>query len=131
MVMIFGEWLTVREIESKISEYQSLLDMQHKRTQQADKAWQIAHNQLNVLPDLGELIEWLMSEAGMIMKGDSMKSVIIKNQHGEVMLKIIHHKNGVYESIKHQSLEDWQIDVRASSNSKVNFGVNLKCLKPT
>jgi hypothetical protein len=124
--MIHGEWLTVEEIESKISEYQTLLDIQHERTQQADKAWQVAHNQPNVMPDLGELIEWLMSEAGMIMKGDDMKSVIIKNQHGEVMLKIIHHKNGVYESIKHPSLDGWQIDVRELDNSKVNFGVKLK-----
>jgi hypothetical protein len=55
-----------------------------------------------------------------------MKSVTIKDQDGNVMLKIIHHKNGVYESIKHPSLKDWKVDVRASDNSKVNFGVKLK-----
>jgi hypothetical protein len=62
MIMILGEWFTVEEIESKISEYQTLLDIQHERTQQADRAWQVAHNQPNVIPDLGELIEWLMGE---------------------------------------------------------------------
>jgi len=43
-------------------ELQSIFDAQHKRTAQADKLWQKAHNKPDVLPDLGELIRWLLEE---------------------------------------------------------------------
>lgn len=51
------------EMRAEIDYFQTLIDLQHKRTVEADKLWQVAHNQPDVLPDLGELIEWLMKRA--------------------------------------------------------------------
>jgi hypothetical protein len=51
------------EMRAEIDYFQTLIDLQHKRTVEADKLWQVAHNQPNVLPDLGELIGWLMKRA--------------------------------------------------------------------
>jgi regulator of replication initiation timing len=48
------------EMRAEIDYFQTLIDLQHKRTAEADKLWQQAHNQPGVLPDLGRLIEWLM-----------------------------------------------------------------------
>lgn len=51
------------EMRAEIDYFQTLIDLQHKRTVEADKLWQVAHNQPDVLPDLGRLIEWLMKRA--------------------------------------------------------------------
>jgi hypothetical protein len=51
------------EMRAEIDYFQTLIDLQHKRTVEADKLWQQAHNQPNVWPDLGKLIEWLMKRA--------------------------------------------------------------------
>lgn len=48
------------EMRAEIDYFQSLIDLQHKRTVEADKLWQQAHNQPDVWPDLGRLIEWLL-----------------------------------------------------------------------
>jgi predicted nucleic acid-binding Zn-ribbon protein len=50
------------EMRAEIDYFQTLIDLQHKRTVEADKLWQQAHNQPNVWPDLGALIKWLVSE---------------------------------------------------------------------
>lgn len=61
-----------KELEAKLAhetEERKLLDavfnMQHKRLKRAEKAWQEAHNKPDVIPDLGELVEWLMEKAGI------------------------------------------------------------------
>ena len=38
-----------------------LFEKQHSRTEAADKLWQETHGKPDVLPDLGELIDWLMA----------------------------------------------------------------------
>ena len=51
------------QLETELKELQSLFELQHKRTIEADRLWQIAHNQPHVWPDLGKLVEWLMEKA--------------------------------------------------------------------
>ena len=46
-------------------EIRQLFDLQHKRTAEADKLWQIANNKPGTLPDLGDLIRWLMERAAV------------------------------------------------------------------
>lgn len=48
----------------ELEELRALIDLQHTRTLEADELWRRAHpgNEL-VLPDLGELVGWLMREA--------------------------------------------------------------------
>ncbi len=41
-------------------ELQSVFDLGHTRTVEADKLWQEAHGKPEVWPDLGELVGWLM-----------------------------------------------------------------------
>ena len=47
---------------AEIEEHHELVRMCHKRTVEADKLWQKAHNKPDVWPDLGVLIEWLINE---------------------------------------------------------------------
>ena len=55
----------IKRLLAEKAELQSLFDLQHKRTLEADRLYQKAHNQPeNVFPDLGKLIEWLLSMAG-------------------------------------------------------------------
>lgn len=51
-----------KELQTERDDLQALFDLQHTRTVVADKAWQKAHNEPDILPDLGELIEWLLNE---------------------------------------------------------------------
>lgn len=48
------------EMRAEIDYFQTLIDLQHKRTLEANKLWQKAHNKPDVLPDLGKLVEWLL-----------------------------------------------------------------------
>ena len=52
----------IAELETEIEEFNSLIALQHKRSIEADKLWQMAHNKPNTWPDLGELLTWLMVE---------------------------------------------------------------------
>jgi hypothetical protein len=52
----------VADLEESQRDYDALFDMQHKRTHKADVEWQTATGHADVLPDLGELIEWLRSD---------------------------------------------------------------------
>ena len=46
------------------AELQSLFDLQWTRSQEADEMWRKAHPEnKHTIPDLGELLEWLMAEA--------------------------------------------------------------------
>tara|TARA_Y100000310_G_scaffold196334_1_gene196398 strand:+ start:2639 stop:2968 length:330 start_codon:yes stop_codon:yes gene_type:complete len=49
----------IAELEKKNSELESLFDRQFKRSTEANKLWQQAHNS-EASPDLGELLEWLV-----------------------------------------------------------------------
>lgn len=51
------------ELKTELKGLRSLFELQHKRVVEADKLWQKAHDQPNVWPDLGELIDWLLSMA--------------------------------------------------------------------
>lgn len=48
---------------------EKLLDLQHSRMVQADKLWQKETGNLNVLPDLGKLIEWLLEKRSVNIRG--------------------------------------------------------------
>jgi len=61
--MRYPEAAKIRELEHDNAELRALFDLQHKRTLEADKLWQKAHNKPGVWPDLGELIQWLMKKA--------------------------------------------------------------------
>uniref|UniRef100_A0A6M3LSI9 Uncharacterized protein n=1 Tax=viral metagenome TaxID=1070528 RepID=A0A6M3LSI9_9ZZZZ len=54
-----------------------------------------------------------------------MKSVTIK-QNGEVLIKIIHRKNGVIDLIKRPDLAKLEIDVRDDRNYKIQFGPHIE-----
>ena len=58
--MRYPEAARIRELEQDNAELRALFDAQRKRTLEADKLWQIAHNQPDTFPDLGKLIEWLL-----------------------------------------------------------------------
>lgn len=49
------------EAKTELAELKSLFDLQHKRSLEAMKMWQDAHNEPRTWPDLGKLLEWLMS----------------------------------------------------------------------
>uniref|UniRef100_A0A6M3J2W9 Uncharacterized protein n=1 Tax=viral metagenome TaxID=1070528 RepID=A0A6M3J2W9_9ZZZZ len=52
-----------------------------------------------------------------------MKSVTIRDNRGEVVIKVIHRKNGKYEIIVTPDINrDCDIEVRADDGSKVLFG---------
>ena len=66
-----------------MKELNRLFDLQHERTQEADKLWQEAHNKLDIKPDLGELISWLLDEI------DGLK-ITVDNQSAELGAKQLH-----------------------------------------
>ena len=41
---------------------EKLFEMQHRRSQEADKRWQEATGKHDTIPDLGDLLQWLMNE---------------------------------------------------------------------
>jgi len=51
-----------QDAQRDVKELRDLFDLQHTRTMEADKLWQKAHG-TDCLPDLGELIEWLMKRS--------------------------------------------------------------------
>ena len=54
-----------------------------------------------------------------------MKSVTIRNKQGEILVKVIHRKSGVYDLISTPEIaRDCEIEARADDNSKVIFGGN-------
>ena len=55
----------VERLREANQEYRQLIDLQHSRTVEADRAWQLAHNKPHVIPDLGRLVEWLMESRGL------------------------------------------------------------------
>lgn len=48
---------------AELRDLQRLFDLQHTRTVKADRMWSEAHNKPLVMPDLGALIDWLLSSA--------------------------------------------------------------------
>jgi len=58
-----GNWL---KLKAEIENHNCLIKLQHKRTVEASRLWQKAHGKSELeFPDLGELIEWLIKEAGL------------------------------------------------------------------
>ena len=58
----YPEAAIIRELQERVNELETLFALQLKRTLEADKLWQRAHNQHDAWPDLGKLLEWLMQE---------------------------------------------------------------------
>ena len=50
-----------------------------------------------------------------------MKSITIKNPNGDLLIKIIHRKNGEYECIRHPDVMDATIEVRNEKREKVTW----------
>jgi len=50
----------IERLESELADIESVFALQRTRCGAAQRAWQAAHNQPNVFPDLGVLLEWLM-----------------------------------------------------------------------
>ncbi len=59
--------------EKERDEMQALFDLQHTRTVVADKLWQEAHGKPDVLPDLGELVSWLLRERAALKSAAERK----------------------------------------------------------
>jgi hypothetical protein len=49
-------------LKNRVAELEQLIEMQHRRTVEADKRYQAA-NKVDYLPDLGDLVRWLMEQA--------------------------------------------------------------------
>lgn len=61
---IAARWLQDRaQLAEDVREYQTLFDLQFRRTQEATKLWRAEDPTARALttPDLGKLLEWLMS----------------------------------------------------------------------
>ena len=53
----------IKRMKDENEEFNRLFKLQHKRTIEADRLWREAHPERgDVLPDLGELIGWLLEE---------------------------------------------------------------------
>jgi hypothetical protein len=50
----------LNEAKTELAELESLFELQHKRSLEAMKLWQDAHNEPDVWPDLGKLLTWLL-----------------------------------------------------------------------
>lgn len=50
------------EEESELSDYRRLCELQRKRMNEATEMWRQATGRHDVLPDLGNLLTWLMDE---------------------------------------------------------------------
>jgi hypothetical protein len=68
----------VRKLMEENNENEQLFNFQHTRTMEADKLWQKAHNKPLVLPDLGNLIGWLLERAeGSEREADAMAEALV------------------------------------------------------
>ena len=47
---------------------EKLFEIQHRRSQEADKRWQEATGKHDTIPDLGDLLRWLMDEIDRLIK---------------------------------------------------------------
>lgn len=56
------------EQRDRVAEYDHLIGLQRARSREADRLWQEAHGKLDVWPDLGEVLEWLMSTRAKLEK---------------------------------------------------------------
>lgn len=66
------------EVQEKNTELEHLFDVQHSRTVVADRMWQLHHGKPHVRPDLGELIEWLMSQSlGFVQERDAARDEVV------------------------------------------------------
>lgn len=54
--------MTIAQLEAELAEYKSIFDLQQKRMGEATKRWQAATGRYDALPDLGDLLQWLMDQ---------------------------------------------------------------------
>lgn len=88
------------EVQDELREYEDLLAKQHERTTKADTLWRAAHpGKELVLPDLGDLIEWL------VKRGDYVNEVLRANDGLSAALRKERARNPVHDAI---SLRDFQ-----------------------
>lgn len=59
----------IERLKADNAELNALFDLQYKRTTEATKAWRKANpDNDNVLPDLGNLLEWMLKEIARLQK---------------------------------------------------------------
>lgn len=67
----------LRDSESEIKHYKALLDNQHERARKAELLWREHSGQPNIIPDLGDLLDWLID------RGDRWQAVISAARSGK------------------------------------------------
>ena len=60
MVVLDDRVTELEKCRAENKELNAIFDLQHTRTQKAEHLWQKATGNLNTMPDLGTLLEWLM-----------------------------------------------------------------------
>lgn len=66
------------EALEELEEKESLFELQHRRLEKAQRAWQKAHNQPDRYPDLGKLLDWLMQEAEIESEGAPITTLLAR-----------------------------------------------------
>ncbi len=59
----------LKECQKENKEIQALFDLQHTRMKEATRLWQDATGKHDILPDLGDLLTWLLDEIDRLEKG--------------------------------------------------------------
>lgn len=99
----------IAELEAEVAEFQSLLDLQHTRTGEAEKLWQLAHNEPLTKPDLGRLVEWiLLSKDKVLLELASLKSSL-----AEMKFKLMESEASSNLRFEQRNKEKFQSDIYA------------------
>lgn len=74
----------IAELEAEVHDLRLIFDLGWTRTRQADRAWQAEapEERANVWPDLGVLITWLMTKAGLPVEVEVEEPETTDNQRG-------------------------------------------------
>lgn len=76
---------TLADAARHAAELQSLFDLQWTRSQEADEMWRKAHpEKKRTIPDLGELLEWLMAKARQSQPRDEIVRETVERCIAEV-----------------------------------------------
>lgn len=93
----------ITELEAEIKEFQTLFEMQKTRLKQVTKLWQEATGQHGTIPDLGDLVEWLLE---LVKKAESERDLLFPIQDGPSIPWYIMRPHEVWcRKNHHQTLE--------------------------